>query len=189
MNSILTKCFSCCGRQNEISNNVFNLKEIQKLSNSSLNIYSKLKSKGTNSVTNLKKTNETNQKKYSFVNFPLSSEEDISSKQKVKSENSFSIKKKPTKKKVTYRDDIINEKNSKKKSPIKRNSSFSSFTFISSFLSSFSSFSSFTFISSFLSSFSSFSSFSSISSFLSSLSSFSSFSFTSCCLNWILNSF
>ena len=126
MNSILTKCFSCCGRQSEISNNVFNLKEIQKISNSSLNIYSKIKSKGTNSVTNLKKTNATNQKKYSFVNFPLSSEEDISSKQKVKSENSFSIKKKPTKKKVTYRDDIINEKNSKKKSPIKRNSSLKS---------------------------------------------------------------
>ena len=103
MNSILTKCFSCCGRESEITNSVFNIKENRKISNSFSNIYSKIKSKGSNSVTNLKKTNATNQKKYSFVNFPLSSEEDISSKQKVKSENSFSIKKKPTKKKVTYR--------------------------------------------------------------------------------------
>ncbi len=126
MNSILTKCFSCCAREGEITNSVFNIKENRKISNSFSNIYSKIKSKSSNSVTNLKKTNfkdESNQKKYSFINSVLLSEEDITPKHKIKTENSFSIKKKSTKKKVTYKDDIINEKNSlRKKSTTKRNS-------------------------------------------------------------------
>ena len=112
MNSILTKCFSCCGRESEITNSVFNIKENRKISNSFSNIYSKIKSKGSNSVTNLKKTNfkdESNQKKYSFINSVLLSEEDISPKHKIKTENSFSIKKKSTKKKVTYKDEWLCE--------------------------------------------------------------------------------
>ena len=43
MNSILTKCFSCCGRESEITNSVFNIKENRKISNSFSNIYSKIK--------------------------------------------------------------------------------------------------------------------------------------------------
>ena len=112
MNSILTKCLSCCGRQTENSNSVFNIKENPKISNSSSNLYAKLKSKGSTTLNNLKKTNfkdESNQKKYSFIMSPSSSDEDIS-KQKNKSENSFVIKKKSTKKKVTYKNDVIIEK-------------------------------------------------------------------------------
>ena len=127
MNSILTKCFSCCGRQTENSNNVFNIKDTPKISNSSLNLYAKLKSKGSTTVNNLKKTNfkdENTPKKYSFIISPSSSDEDIS-KQKNKSENSIIIKKKITKKKVTYKNDIINDKDTSrnKKNSILRNSS------------------------------------------------------------------
>ena len=127
MNSILTKCLSCCGRQTENWNSVFNIKENPKISNSSSNLYAKLKSKGSTTLNNLKKTNfkdESNQKKYSFIMSPSSSDEDIS-KQKNKSENSIVIKKKSTKKKVTYKDDVIIEKNTSrnKKDSILRNSS------------------------------------------------------------------
>ena len=126
MNSILTKCFSCCGRQTENSNSVFNIKEKPKISNSSSNLYAKLKSKGSTTVNNLKKTNfkdESNQKKYSFIISPSSSDEDIS-KQKNKSENSFVIKKKSTKKKVTYQNDVmIEKKSSRNKKTILKNSS------------------------------------------------------------------
>ena len=126
MNSILTKCFSCCGRQTENSNSVFNIKEKPKISNSSSNLYAKLKSKGSTTVNNLKKTNfkdENNQKKYSFIISPSSSDEDIS-KQKNKSENSFVIKKKSTKKKVTYQNDVmIEKKSSRNKKTILKNSS------------------------------------------------------------------
>ena len=126
MNSILTKCFSCCGRQTENSNNVFNIKDTPKISNSSLNLYAKLKSKGSTTVNNLKKTNfkdENTPKKYSFIISPSSSDEDIS-KQKNKSENSFVIKKKSTKKKVTYQNDVmIEKKSSRNKKTILKNSS------------------------------------------------------------------
>ena len=101
MNSILTKCFSCCGRQTENSNNVFNIKDTPKISNSSLNLYAKLKSKGSTTVNNLKKTNfkdENTPKKYSFIISPSSSDKNIS-KQKNKKENSIIIKKKNNKKK------------------------------------------------------------------------------------------